>query len=231
MKFGLIVPSSNTAMEAEFWRMAFGWATVHTSRMRLQKITIDDLDEMEEMTMEASVLLADAEVDVIGYGCTSGSFFKGKGHDKEIERKITDKTGIPAVATAKAVIEALGELHISRVSVATPYTEEINRLEKKYLEQNEIDVLKIKGLNIVNNTEVGSKEPSISYELAKEVFTPETQGIFLSCTNFRTIEVIDQLEKEFKVPVISSNMATFWAMMKKAGQERKIKGYGSLLQR
>ena len=88
MKFGLIVPSSNTSMEAEFWRMALGWATVHTSRMRLQKITIDDLDEMEEMTMEASILLADAEVDVIGYGCTSGSLFKGRGHDKEIERKL-----------------------------------------------------------------------------------------------------------------------------------------------
>jgi len=229
MKFGLIVPSSNTTMEAEFWRMASGWATVHTSRMRLLKITVDELDEMEEMMEEASMLLADAEVNLIGYGCTSGSLFKGKDHDKEIERKITDKTGIPAVATAKAVIEALGKLHIGRVCVATPYTEEINRLEKNFLEQNEIDVLKIKGLNIVNNTEVGNKEPHVTYELAKEVFTPETQGVFISCTNFRTIEVIDQLEKELKVPVISSNTATFWAMMKKAGHKRKIKGYGKLL--
>jgi maleate isomerase len=230
MKFGLIIPSSNTIMEAEFWRMASGCATVHTARMRLRKITVDDLEEMEEMTIEASMLLADAEVDVIGYGCTSGSFFKGKGHDREIEEKITEITGIPAVATAKAVIEALGELHINRVCVATPYKEEINRLEKKYLEQNEIDVLKIKGLNIVHNTEVGSKEPSAAYELAKEVHKLETQGIFISCTNFRTIEVIERLEKELKVPVISSNTATLWAMMKKAGNERKIKGYGRLLQ-
>jgi len=229
MKFGLIVPSSNTTMESEFWRMAFGWATVHTGRMRLREITIDDLEEMEEMAIEVSILLADAEVNVIGYGCTSGSLFKGKGHDKEIEEKITEITGIPAVATAKAVVEALDELQLSRVSVVTPYNEEINRLVKNFLEQNEIDVLKIKGLNIVNNIEVGNKEPSAAYELAKEVYMPETQGIFISCTNFRTIEMIDNLEKELKVPVISSNTATFWAMMRKTSNKRKIKGYGKLL--
>ncbi len=231
MRFGLIVPSSNTTMEAEFWRITSGWATVHTARVRLREITVDDLEEMEKMAMEASMLLADARVDVIGYGCTSGSFFRGKGHDREIEEKITEITGIPAVATAKAVVEALGELHLDRVCVVTPYTEEINRLEKEFLEQNKIDVLKMKGLNIVDNLEVGNKEASITYELAKEVYTPETQGIFISCTNFRTIEVIERLEKELKVPVISGNTATLWAMMRKAGSERKIEGYGRLLQR
>lgn len=231
MRFGLIVPSSNTTMEAEFWRITSGWATVHTARVRLREITVDDLEEMEKMAMEASMLLADARVDVIVYGCTSGSFFRGKGRDREIEEKITEITGIPAVATAKAVVESLGELHLDRVCVVTPYTEEINRLEKEFLEQNKIDVLKMKGLNIVDNLEVGNKEASITYELAREVYTPETQGIFISCTNFRTIEVIERLEKELKVPVISSNTATLWAMMRKAGSERKIEGYGRLLQR
>lgn len=231
MRLGLIVPSSNTTMEAEFWRMALGWATVHTARMRLQKIIINELEEMEQQMLEAAVRLNDAEVNVIGYGCTSGSLFKGKDHEKEIERKITEKTGIPAVATAKAVIEALNELQISRVCVATPYTEEINKLEKRFLEQNGIDVLKIKGLNIVRNTEVGSKEASVAYELAKEVYVPETPTIFISCTNLRTIEVIDRLEKELGVPVISSNTASFWAMMRKAGIKRSLEGYGSLLLR
>lgn len=90
VRFGLIIPSSNTTMEAEFWKVALGWATVHTARMRLLKITIDDLKEMEEQMLEEALHLADAGVDVIGYGCTSGSLFKGKNHGREIERKITD---------------------------------------------------------------------------------------------------------------------------------------------
>jgi maleate isomerase len=229
MRLGLIIPSSNTTMEDEFWRMGSGWATVHTARIRLEKITVDELEEMEGRMLEAAVLLADAGVDVIGHGCTSGSLLKGKDHGGEIERKIEEKTGIPAVATAKAVIEALGELRIKKLCVATPYIEEINELEKSFLEQNEIDVLIIKGLGIVQNREVGSKNPSIAYNLAKEIYVSEAEGVFISCTNFRTIEVIDKLEKELGVPVVSSNTATLWAMMMKAGTVRKLEGYGRLL--
>jgi maleate isomerase len=215
-------------MEPEFWQMASGWPTIHTSRMRLRKITVDALDAMENQLLEAAVGLADAEVDVIGYGCTSGSLFKGKDHGRAIEETITGETGIPAVATARAVVEAIQYLNISRVSVATPYIEEIDKREKDFLEQNDIEVLRIMGLGIVQNLEVGSKSPDAAYELAKEVFVPEAHGIFISCTNFRTVEVIDRLEQELGVPVLSSNTATFWAMMKKAGIQRKLKGYGRI---
>ena len=145
MRLGLIVPSSNTTMEAEFWRMALGWATVHTARMRLKRITVDELEEMEQQMLEAALRLADANVDVIGYGCTSGSLFRGKDHDVEIERKIKEKTGILAITTARAVIKALKKLQVERVCVATPYTKEINDLEKRFIEENGIKVLKNKG--------------------------------------------------------------------------------------
>ncbi len=228
MRLGLIVPSSNTTMESEFWRIAFGWATVHISRIRIQKVTIQSLRQMEGQILDAAVRLADAEVDIIGYGCTSGSLFRGKDHGQEIERTIAEATGIQAIATARAVVKALDKLSINKVSVATPYIEEINELEKKFLEQNKINVLRIKGLNIINNNEIGERDSGEAYELAKEVYVPEANGLFISCTNFRTIEVIDKLERELGVPVISSNTATFWDMMRKAGEKRRFKKYGNL---
>lgn len=231
MRLGLIVPSSNATMEAEVWKMASGWATVHTARMRLQEITIDNLKKMEGQMLEAACSLADADVDVIGYGCTSGSLFKGKDHDGEIEREIEEKTRIPAVATAKAVVEAMDTIQIKKVCVATPYIDEINERVREFLEQNKISVLRIKGLGIALNSEVGNQDSNAAYELAKKVFVPEAQAIFISCTNFRTIEAIGQLEEELKVPVISSNTATLWAMMEKAAVRRTLKGYGKLLSR
>jgi len=228
MKFGLIIPSSNTTMETEFWRMVSGWATVHTSRMKLTEITVEDLKEMEDQMWGAVSRLIDADIDILGYGCTSGRLFKGKGHGRKIEEIIEEKTGITTVATAQAVIRAFNDLQIKRVCIATPYSEEINQLEKRYIEQNGIDVLHIMGLDIINNQEVGRNDPDVAFELAKQVFLPGTQGLFISCTNFRTIEVIERLEKELKVPVISSNTATLWAMMRKAGIEKEIRGYGRL---
>lgn len=228
MRFGLIVPSSNVVMEAEFWRIAWGWATIHTARMRLKDITLQALEEMEKHRLEAANCLADANVDIIGYGCTSGSLFKGKGHPGEIEENIEKETGVPAVATSSAVIKALDALGIKKICVATPYIDEINGLERRFLEQNGKEVLRIKGLGIIRNREVGGMEPSAAYELAREVFVPEAQGIFISCTNFRTLEVTGRLEEELKVPVLSSNTATFWAMMKKAGVKKRLEGYGKI---
>jgi len=49
MKFGIIIPSSNTSMEPEFWSMAYRWATIHTSRIRLQEITIDEFEGYERL--------------------------------------------------------------------------------------------------------------------------------------------------------------------------------------
>ncbi|MFQ6069857.1 MAG: aspartate/glutamate racemase family protein [Candidatus Aminicenantales bacterium] len=231
MKFGLIIPSSNTNMEAEFWKMALGWATVHTARARLKEISLENLEEMEVEMLEAALRLADVDIDVLAYGCTTGSLFRGKEHGREIEQKLKKRTGIPAVATAQAMIDALVALKISRVCIATPYNEDINRMEKRFIEQNGIEVLRIQGLGIVENKEVGRKGPDAAYELGLKIFIPETQGIFISCTNFRTIEILDQLENELRVPVISSNTATFWSMMKKAGIQKKLMGYGSLLEK
>lgn len=209
--------------------MAWGWATVHTARMRLEDITVQGLEEMEKHWLEAANRLADAGVDIIGYGCTSGSLLRGKDHPREIEEKIEEANGIPSVATSSAVVKALDALQVRKICVATPYVDEINELEQRFLEQNGKEVLRIKGLGIVKNREVGSMEPSVAYDLAKEVFVPETQGVFISCTNFKTIEVLGRLEDELKVPVVSSNTATFWAMMQKAGIKKRLEGFGKIL--
>jgi maleate isomerase len=234
-KFGLIVPSSNTTMESEFWRMVSAWATVHTARMRIQDIAIHDLERMEEQTIEAALRLSDAHVDIIGYGCTSGSLFKGGDHFREIEENISAATGIPSVTTAGAVVNALDKLGLTKLSVASPYTDEINALIRSFLEEHNKTVIAIKGLNIVDNNEVGLKKPQEAFDLAKEAFglakeanRTDTEGVFISCTNFRTIEIIEPLEKELGVPVVSSNTATLWAMMKKIGIEKKIDGLGAL---
>ena len=227
-RFGLIIPSSNTTIESEFWRMVSDWATVHTARIRLQDITFHDLEQMEKHIVEAALQFSDANVDIIGYGCTSGSLFRGGDHFRQIEKKITSETGIPSVATAGAVLDALNRLGMNKISVATPYTDEINVLEQSFLEQHHKTVLAIKGLNIVDNREVGQKNSQVASELAKDVYRHEADGIFISCTNLRTIEIIDKLEQELGVPVISSNTATLWAMMKKIHFEKRIEGLGAL---
>jgi len=216
-------------MEHEFNVMRPRDATVHAARMRLKEVTLFKLKDMEREIEPAALRLSDAKVDVIGFGCTSGSLFRGLGHDQEIVTRIEKATGIPAVATAGAVVDALKALKLSRISVATPYTEEINPLEKRFLEKNGLVIQKMKGLGIKDNLKIGEQSPRTVCELVKEVDTAQSDGVFVSCTNIRTIEVIGRLEEELKKPVVSSNTATLWAMLRRVKYREPIVGFGRLL--
>ena len=230
-RLGLIVPSSNTTMEGEFSMLSPQGFSVHTARLRLRKVTVKELSEMEREVEAEALKLADAEVEVIGYGCTSGSLFKGLRHDKTIEARIEKTTGTPAVATAGAVTSALKALDIEKVAVATPYTKEINNLERKFLLSNGFQVVDIRGLGIEDNLEIGRLDSQVAYELAMALRHNEADGMFISCTNFPTLDKIKMVEDALRKPVITSNTATFWTMLRKRGFSLRIRGFGALLER
>jgi len=228
-RLGLLVPSSNTVMEQEFRAILPTEMSIHTARVRLRHVVVSELLEMEQQIREEASKLADANVDVIGFGCTSGSFVRGRSHDDQIVDAIEKVTGKPAVATAGAVVEALGSLRLLRISVATPYAEQINDLERKFLEQNGFSIVKMAGLDLTDNLEIGKLEPKTVFNLIKSVGSSKSEGVFASCTNMPTINIIAGLERMLKKPVVSSNAATLWAMLKRIGSPLKIRNYGSLL--
>lgn len=230
-KLGFLVPSVNVVLEPEVYKMIPEGVSAHFARMRITKVTEDQLKALADVYMPKAVEgLADAKVDVIAFGCTGGSLIKGIGHDQEIISAIEKSTGIPATTTSTAVIKALNEMGIKKVSVATPYEEWLNLKEKKFLEGNGFKVMSIKGLGVtVDPEKIPKVHPEAVYELAREVNMPEADGIFISCTDFRTIEVLDALETDLDKPVISSNQSTVWMTLRMAGVNESIKGFGQLL--
>ena len=123
-----------------------------------------------------------------------------------------------------------GQLSGEKVAVATPYIDEVNEKEREFLEANGFQVVNIKGLQIEENLEIGRQPPEVAYRLAKDVDRPEAEAVFISCTNFRTIEVIAALEADLGKPVLSSNTATLWASLKSLRIREKLLGLGSLLE-
>jgi len=227
-RLGLLVPSSNTTMEREFRVMLPGEVTVHVARMRLREVVVTELVSMEKETEDEALKLADANVDVIGFGCTSGSLTRGLDHDKKIVQRIEKATRKPAVATAGAVVDALRSLGLSKISVATPYTEEINRLERRFLEQNGFFTNGMAGLGFTDNLKIAELKPETVFNLARKVDSAKAEGVFISCTNMPTIEVVAKLERTLRKPVVSSNTATLWAMLKKIEYSMQTEKYGKL---
>lgn len=227
-RLGLIVPSSNTTMEMELHNYLPEGVSLHTSRMPLRNVTEEELVKMSSLAVESAKLLRDADVELILYGCTSGSFIGGKDYEKELEAKIEDEVKVPVISTSTAVIEALKILDAQSILVITPYTDEINAREKEFLEANEFEVLDIRGLGIEDNLKIGRLEPYEAYRLAKASFIDEADAIFISCTNWRTFEVIEALEEDLGVPVVTSNQASLWLALREMDIMEKIPELGRL---
>lgn len=227
-RVGLIVPSSNTSMEDEFREYLPSDVGLHVSRVKLRRVNVEALSKLKSQVVEAADLLADADVDVIMFGCTSGSLIGGLGYDREIIRMVEEKVGVRTLTTSTAVVNALKRLGVEKVSVATPYIEEVNLREKIFLEANGFEVVKIKGLGLESNLDIGRVEYGDVYSLALEVYDPRSQGLFISCTNLRTFKIIKRLEEELGKPVVTSNQASLWATLRSLGLNLEIGDLGRL---
>src|SRR5262252_4714332 len=98
-RIGQIVPSSNTTMETEIPAVlrarevvAPERFTFHSSRMRMQKVTKEELEAMDRDSDRCAIELADARMDVLGYACLVAIMSMGKGYHHVSEERLTQRT-------------------------------------------------------------------------------------------------------------------------------------------
>ena len=224
-KLGFIVPSWNTVMEYECQRLAPEGVSVHFTRISHTDDEEETLLHMIHEVPALAALLAHAKLDAICFGCTGGSFVRPT-MDREITDVIEKTTRIPATTTATALVEAMREMNVSRVAIASPYPQWLNERLVSFLAGKGIQVVREKGLD----TECPAfLPPERSRELAREVDCPEADGIFISCTNFRALEGVEALEAELGKPVLTSNTTTMWHTLRRAGYDGPARHGGRLL--
>jgi maleate cis-trans isomerase len=228
-RIGLMVPSSNTTVEPEFYRALPRDVTLHTARLYLTKIAPESILRMVEDMETQAKLLASADVDVIVLGATAPSFLKGLGYDRELIGKIEAVTERAATTTSTALIQALAHLGAKRVVLGSAYDERVNGIAKAFLEASGVEVLQMSGLGLVDNLVVGRLGSDTAYDVALQVDRPDADAIVLSCTNWRTMDAIERIERATKKPVISTTQASIWGALRMIGYSDSIDGYGTLL--
>jgi maleate cis-trans isomerase len=224
-KLGLIVPSWNTVMEYEVQRMGGGAMSVHTARIPHTADTEENLLRLGSQAPGAATLLSHAKVDVICYGCAAGGFLKGPVEDRALGDKIEEVTGIPVAISSSAVADALRALGAARVSLASPYAPWLNERLRQYLTAAGFEVMAMQGLDTQNHSAVTTERIE---SLVLEVDRPQAQAIFISCSNFPTLGLIESLERKLAKPVVASNQASMWKMLRLMGDRRALPGAGQL---
>ena len=226
---GLIIPSSNRLTEPQFNAYAPPGVGIHITRLRMTGKFRKPLSELKRPLVEAAEALSDVKPGMIVFHCTANSMESGLAHEKAVIEIIEQASGCPTITTAQAITQAFDRFGIKKLVLISPYVKATNQLEVNYLTETGYTVLHELGLGLETHA-YSTVTPQEWKNIVKENTRADADGYFLSCTNTRMIEAVEDLENDLNKPVINSNQATLWACLKKLGVVHTDKKLGRLFQ-
>jgi maleate isomerase len=234
-RFGVLAPPGNIAMERELPPLLPPHVVMNHNRLSRpgSSISAESLRAMAESVDRAAHDLAQAHPEVILYGCTSGSFLAGIGRESEIAQRIADITGIAAVTTSTAVVAALRAVGARTLFMLTPYPDDINDHEVRFLAHYDFKVHGWDAFRCATSEKIRavSSEEVAALALGNAAAIAECDALFISCTNLLTIDQIAGLEDKLRKPVVTSNQASLWAVLRHMDVDTRDLRAGQLFSR
>jgi maleate cis-trans isomerase len=142
---------------------------------------------------------------------------------------VAQASGCPTITTAQAITQAFDRLGIKKLVLISPYVKATNQLEVNYLSECGYTVLHELGMALETHG-YAAVSPEEWKDVVKENRRADADGYFLSCTNTRMIEAIEDLERDLGKPVVNSNQATLWACLNQLGIKHSGEKLGRLFQ-
>lgn len=229
----MIVPSSNTCLEPQTYRIlgARTDVTVHFTRIPVTRIALDASSDRQfdpSLMREAARLLATADVDVIAWNGTSGSWL-GPGHDRDLIQEITAATGIPATTSTLAYLEAFRTFGTERIGLFTPYTEDVNRQVIAAYEREGIKTVDHRALGLSDNESFARVTDDEMRPGSLELAAAAPDALVYLCTNLYGANITAGIEQSTGVAVLDSVAVTLWHALKLAGAPLLDPRWGRLL--
>ena len=242
-RIGQIVPSSNTTMETEIPAMLRAREgvrpderfTFHSSRMRMHKVTKEELAAMNKEGLRCAAELADARVDVMSTACLVAIMAMGVGYHRQTEKELTEVARAnhclaPVMTSAGALIEGLKIMGARRVSIMAPYMRPLTDLVVQYIEHEGIEVIDSICFEIPDNLEVGRRDP---LQLVEDVKRLNTQGadviVASACVQMQSLAAVQRIQDATGIPTVSTAVCTVRRMLDHLGLEPVAPGAVALL--
>lgn len=227
---GLVVLETDQTLEMEARMLPVDGVSWYHARIPMEpEVTPQTLTDMEERLPVAAGLLPPAfGFDAIGYGCTSAATLIGEEGVTAAIRQA--HPGMACTNPISAAVDAFAALGASRLAVVTPYTAEVTAPV--------IDLFAGQGLTVAA---VGSfleasdlvvariTEDDVAAGVRQIAAGADADAVFVSCTSLRLFGVVESLEADLGIPVVSSNLALLWRLLRVAGVDDQLDGFGTLL--
>ena len=242
LRIGMIVPSSNVTMETEvpelLRRQQRGGGpqfTFHSARLRLQQVTPEALQRMNDSAGDALDALCDAQVDAVMVASVVGVMFDGRAGIADTQGELAGRSvaagrSAPVLTSAGALVSALKHLKAARITLLTPHRKELTTQVAATLAEYDIDVEQSRSLDVVDNVAVGRLDPYKLLALARQLDLRSSQALVLSaCVQMPSLAVIDDAEQRLGLPVLSAATASVFELLTRLNLVPNIHDAGSLL--
>ena len=228
-RVGLITLASDFRIEKDFNNVIYDKdVDLYCNRIQCYNpLTNETLKKMaNDIPKVTKDILPDQKLDCVAYGCTSGTIAAGYQliHDKVNLAKPNTKVTTPITST----IKALKSLKIKRLSIFTPYTDEINQSVIDYFKKENIEIDELSYFDIASDLDIGKVDPQHVFDTIAKIDLSKSDALFVSCTALPVLSVIDELEKKIGKIILSSNQTLIWDTLKQINFKNKVAGYGEL---
>jgi maleate isomerase len=228
-RLGILTPASNTNVEPTTYAMLAGVAgvTAHFSRFALPPsldVTID-----AEVLGPAASLLAQAEVDVLAFHGTAGSWTGLEG-DRALCAELERVTGIPATTASLATVEAVKALDARTLALVFPGEAWItNDIASEYAREGLTIAHVSRTERYASNLEIGRADPADIEALLAAAIVDGVDAVVVIGTNLAAAAHVDALERAHDTTVVDSTAATTWQLLRMTGVDADLTGWGRLL--
>jgi maleate isomerase len=242
-RIGQIVPSSNTTMETEIPAMLNARQlehraerfTFHSSRMRMKRVSPEELAAMNQEGLRCAAELADARVDVMSTACLVAIMAQGPGYHRQVEKdlqRVVAEAGASSkvMTSAGALIYGLKKMGAKKVSLLAPYMKPLTDKVVDYIESEGIEVLDRICFEIPDNLEVGRRDPMRLLEDVKRLNIANADAVVLSaCVQMQSLPALDAAERMLGMPVTSTAACTVRNMLDLLGLAPSVPAAGAVL--
>jgi maleate isomerase len=231
-RLGLITLATDLTSERDFARIVpLEQAGVYGTRIEFENPTTpENLARMApRLTRAAELILPGEHLEAICYSCTAASVVIGEDDIADAIHAV--QPGVPVVTPTVAARLALTALGATRISVLTPYLVETGQPMATYFANHGLEVTRFVCLGLSDDRIMARVSRKTIVEAACLADRPETEALFISCTGLPAVSAIAEIESRTGKPVITSNQASAWAMMRHAGMKDRLDGFGRLFER
>ena len=206
----------NLPVDLFFNRIPFLNPLTHENYMRMA-------DHITETTNQ---ILPNEKIQVVAYGCTSGTIEIG---EKRIRSEIFKAKPDALITTPiTAAVKALKLLNHKKIAVLTPYPKDVNVKVYKYLIDSGFEIKSFSSFNLNYDSEIAKVTHDSLMQTISSIDLTDVDSIFVSCTALKVIDIIETLESKLSTDIISSNQAIIWDSLRLSNINQKIDGYGNL---